>query len=149
VRHLAIDYGQKRVGLALSDAGGSLATPLAVLTVGNDDDARRQVVAAARHEGADVLVVGLPLNMDGTAGGSARNVRRWTAALVKDLALPARLVDERLSSVAAEQELAARRRGGERLTHKGKKKRLDAVAAAGFLQAHLDGELPTIETLTP
>ncbi|MEM1011140.1 MAG: Holliday junction resolvase RuvX [Planctomycetota bacterium] len=149
MRHLAIDYGTRRVGLALSDEGGQFVNPLAVLQVGNDDDARRQVVAAARREDAQVLVVGLPLNMDGTEGPSAVNVRKWASAVADELTITLVLVDERLTSFEAEQTLAARRRGGERLTHKGKKRRLDAVAAAGFLQQYLDGELTALETRHP
>ncbi|MEM7807453.1 MAG: Holliday junction resolvase RuvX [Planctomycetota bacterium] len=149
MRHLAIDYGTRRVGLALSDEGGQFVNPLAVFQVGNDDDARRQVVAAARREDAQVLVVGLPLNMDGTEGPSAVNVRKWASAVADELAITLVLVDERLTSFEAEQTLAARRRGGERLTHKGKKRRLDAVAAAGFLQQYLDGKLSALETRHP
>ena len=141
MRHLAVDLGTKRVGLAISDAGGTVAAPLAVLTVANPDDARRQVADAARREAAEVLVVGCPYDMDGAAGRQAREAAVWAAALGAEVGLPVVMVDERLSSFAAEQQLNARRRGGERLTRGGKKKRLDALAAAGFLGEYLDGTL--------
>jgi putative Holliday junction resolvase len=149
MRHLGIDYGKKRVGLAMSDAGGRFVTPMTVLQVGNDDDAIRQVANVVEREEPDVLVLGLPINMDGTEGGSATNVRLWGQKLTDLTRLAVRLVDERQTSLDAEAELAARRRGGEKLTHKRKKRRLDAVAAAGFLQNHLEGSLPAVDTLVP
>lgn len=95
------------------------------------------------------LVVGLPLNMDGTLGPAARDTLNWArglaAAMVGSGPIELIFVDERLSSFAAEQQLAERRRAGERLTRKRKKEQLDAVAAAGFLQAFLDGRLPPLD----
>jgi putative Holliday junction resolvase len=149
LRHLAVDYGTRRVGLALSDAGGSLATPLTVLQVGNDEDAVRQVARVADREGPDVLVVGLPINMDGTEGGSAANVRAWAQQLAKATRLVAILVDERQTSIAAEEELAARRRQGERLTRGKKKARQDAVAAAKILQGYFDGQVAAVGRIEP
>ncbi len=144
MRHLGIDYGTRRVGLALSDAGGTFVSPLAVLEVTTDAVAQAEIVAVVEREGAEVLVVGLPINMDGTEGPSAKNVRTWARSVADAVKLPLCLVDERQSSLAAEAVLASRRRGGENLTRKRKKKRLDAVAAAGFLQAYLNGELSAL-----
>ena len=145
MRTLAIDYGTRRVGLAMSDEGGRFATPLDVLEVTSPEGAAAAVVAVARREGVERLLVGLPLNMDGTAGPQARLTVAWARGVASAAGVPAVFVDERLSSFDAEQELAGRRRGGERLTRKGKKRRLDALAAASFLRAFLDGELPAID----
>ena len=71
--HLAIDYGTRRIGLALSDEGGRLATPLEVLEVGSQEAALGALVKAINQNDPAVLVVGLPLNMDGSRGPAARD----------------------------------------------------------------------------
>ena len=141
MRHLGIDYGTRRVGVALSDEGGRFATPLEVLTVTAPEQALGRLADRARREGATVIVVGLPLNMDGTEGPAASAVRTWARALAEAAGATLVFVDERLSSFAAEQALVERKRAGERLTRRGKKQRLDAVVAAQLLQSYLDGTL--------
>lgn len=141
MRHLGIDYGTRRIGLALSDEGGRLATPLEVIEVSAPENAIARICSVAASEAVGLLVVGLPLNMDGTVGPAAAAVRRWAAILAERSKCAILFVDERLSSFDADQTLQSRRRAGERLTHRGKKRRLDAVAAAQLLQAYLDGTL--------
>lgn len=141
MRTLAIDLGEKRVGLAMSDEGGRFATPLEVLTVSSAEGALEPVRALIVKEGVQRVVVGLPLNMDGTLGPQARRATAWGKRLGEGLAAKIVFVDERLSSFAAEQQLNARRRSGEKLTRGRKKAQRDALAAAIFLQAYLDGEL--------
>ena len=148
MRSLGIDYGTRRVGLALSDAGGTLASPAAVLEVSTPAHAALQVAQVARREGAERLVVGLPLNMDGTFGSQAKLTAAWAADLGRELGVPVVFVDERLTSYDAEQSLIERKRGGEKLTRKRKKGMLDALAAALILQRFLDGELDAIEPET-
>lgn len=133
------------MGLALSDEGGRFATPYDVLQVTTPEGAIALVVAVVRKEGVERLVVGLPLNMDDSAGDGARNAVRWGRTLSDATAKPVIFVDERLSSFSAEQSLIDRKRGGERITRAGKKQRLDALAAAGFLQEFLDGQLLPID----
>jgi putative Holliday junction resolvase len=145
MRTLAIDLGSKRVGLALSDEGGRFATPLEVLEVSSPELAADAVLKVVAREGVRRLVVGLPLNMDDSSGPQARKTVAWADGVAKRANLPLVFVDERLSSFEAEQHLAARKRGGERLTRQMKKERLDAIAAAGFLQAFLDGRLGAID----
>lgn len=145
MRTLAIDLGTRRVGVALSDEGARFATPLDVLTISSPQQAADEVLAIARREGAERLVVGLPLNMDDSVGPAAKMTIRWARDLATRARLPLVFIDERLSSFDAEQQLADRRRGGERLTRQMKKERLDAIAAAGFLQAYLDGRLGEID----
>ena len=145
MRTLAIDLGTRRVGLALGDAGGKFATPYDVLEVSSPEGAMRQVIEIITKEGVERLVVGIPLNMDGTIGAAARSAAVWARALSAKAAKPLVLVDERLSSFDAEQQLINRKRGGEKITRAAKRQRLDALAAASFLQEYLDGKLPSLE----
>ncbi len=144
MRHLGIDYGTRRVGLAVSDEGGRFATPLEVLEVGSPQQALEGVAAAVAEEGAEILVIGLPLNMDDSEGPAAVAVRRWADDLSARTGRQTVLVDERLSSFEAELTLRSRKQAGERLTRRGKKRRLDALAAAQLLQGYLDGTLRPI-----
>jgi putative Holliday junction resolvase len=145
VRTLAIDLGTRRVGLALSDSGGQLATPYEVLTVTSPQQALDQIVNVIAKEGVERIVLGLPLNMDDSVGPAAREAIEWGRKLAAVAAQPVVFVDERLSSFQAEQTLNDRKRGGEKLTRKRKKEQLDALAAAGFLQGFLDGKLAAID----
>lgn len=145
MRTLAIDWGARRVGLALSDESGRLATPYAVLEVGSPEHAVERIVEIVRKEGARRLVVGLPLDMNGTTGPSAKATVAQTKQLANRAGVPVIYVDERLSSFDAEQRLVERKRQGEKITRKRRKQQLDAVAAAGFLQAFLDGRLSAID----
>jgi putative Holliday junction resolvase len=145
MRHLAVDLGARRVGLALSDEGGRFATPLDVLEVRTPAEALAAIEAVVRREGVERIVLGLPLNMDETAGAAARSAVAFGRELEKATGKEVIYVDERLSSFEAEQSLMQRKRAGEKLTRRQKKQRLDAIAAAGFLAAFLDGKLPAID----
>ena len=145
MRTLAIDLGARRVGLALSDAGGQLATALQVLPVKSADAALEPVLKIMIHEGVERVVVGWPLNMDDSSGPAAENAKGWARTLQARSGKKVLLLDERLSSFEADEELSRRRRAGERLTHKKKKLRRDAVAATLLLQAFLDGRAKGVE----
>jgi putative Holliday junction resolvase len=145
MRTLAIDLGTRRVGLALSDAGGRFATPYEVLEVSSPEMAAAKVLHVVAKEGVERLVIGLPLNMDDSVGPAARQTVAWGNDVAQRAGKPVVYVDERLSSFDAEQDLNARKRGGEKLTRKRRKEQLDALAAAGFLQAFLDGKLSALE----
>lgn len=145
MRTLAIDLGTRRVGLALSDEGGRFATPLDVLNISTPEQALDEVMKAIVREGPQRIVIGLPLNMDDSVGPAARSTIVWAKKLAERSKLPLLYIDERLSSFEAEQHLTDRKRGGERMTRQMKKERLDAIAAAGFLQAFLDGRLAPID----
>ena len=145
MRTLAIDFGTRRIGLAMSDEGGRFATPVDVLHVNAPDQAVPAILEMIRKEGVERLVVGLPLNMDDSLGPSARSTMAWARDLSARSGTKVVFVDERLSSFAAEQDLNDRKRGGEKMTRKQKKGKLDALAAQGFLQAFLDGKLGAIE----
>lgn len=145
MRTLAIDLGTRRVGLALSDAGGRFATPLEVVQVTAPEQATERALQVVQSEGVERIVIGLPLNMDDSLGPAARLTIEWGRQLAARSGRPVLFLDERLSSFEAEQSLIARKRGGEKMTRKRKKQKLDAIAAAGFLQAFLDGKLMPIE----
>jgi len=141
VRYLAIDLGDKRTGLALGDDRSRLVSPLDVLAVPIARGDGRELLEAIRrsaekHLGpADELVIGLPINMDGSEGPRARIVRAFAARLEQATDRPVHFQDERLTSADAEWTLA-----GSGLTHDQKKARRDALAAAAilrdFLEAH-------------
>jgi putative Holliday junction resolvase len=142
-RILAIDYGRRRIGLALSDALGLTSQPLATLERTNRrNDLRRLRELARRHE-VRRIVVGHPVHLDGTAGEMAAEAARFAARVEKELRLPVELVDERLSSweaeqiVAADRAMAAKRR--VRARRQGAKT-LDHVAAAVILRDYLERE---------
>jgi putative Holliday junction resolvase len=145
MRTLAIDLGTRRVGLALSDEGGRFATPYDVVEVTSPEVAASKVLEVIAKEGVQRVVLGLPLNMDDSIGPAARQAIAWGSDLARRAQRPIVYVDERLSSFAAEQDLNDRKRGGERLTRKRRREQLDALAAAGFLQAFLDGKLAPID----
>ena len=133
MRVLALDIGEKRVGVAMSDAGGTIASPLVVIAA--TDVARVEPVTALIEEhGVDLVVVGLPLTMQGSEGPQATRVRQVAEELARGLPIPVVYHDERLSS--AEAGRAMRAAGTSSKKARGD---LDKVAAALFLQAFLDG----------
>jgi putative Holliday junction resolvase len=142
MRTLAIDLGTKRVGIAISDSGGKLATPYEVLEVASAQHAVEEILKLITEEDVQRAVIGLPLNMDGSNGPAAQQVIEWSKSLAHRVEIV--FVDERLSSFEAEQRLIERKRGGERITRKSKKQMLDAMVATQLLQEFLDGKLPPI-----
>jgi putative Holliday junction resolvase len=145
MRTLAIDLGERRIGLALSDDGGKLATPHEVLEVSSPNDAIHDIIKLMAAEQVKRVIVGLPLNMDDSLGPAAQKTIAWSRDLAVRAGIEIIFVDERLTSFEAEQQLNNRKRAGEKLTRAKKKRQLDALAAANFLQAFLDGKLQPIE----
>jgi putative Holliday junction resolvase len=133
-RVLGLDVGSRRLGVAVSDPTGTVASPLATLARRTpDEDARALAGLAAEHEAA-VVVVGLPVTLAGREGPAARAVRAYLEQLRSRLPeLDFRLADERLSTVAAERALVG---GGVR--RRARRAVVDQVAASLFLQAWLD-----------
>jgi putative Holliday junction resolvase len=132
VRFLAIDLGDRRTGLAVGDDETGLATPLSVVECAPGELVERLAGAIDDHA-PDAIVIGLPLNMDGSEGPRAKAARVTGAELAARFARTVHYQDERLTSFAAEGQLA---RSGH--TRKGKKRRLDALAAAEILRDFLD-----------
>ncbi len=129
MRVLGVDLGLRSVGLALSDPGGTIATPLRTLRLRSVREAPEAVAAAAVEAGAGAVVVGLPLGLEGEEERpEVRRAERFVRALRARLQLPVHAVDESLSSREAAERLAGRRSGTD--PH--------AAAAAVILQRWLD-----------
>ena len=134
-RMLGVDFGLRRVGLALSDEDRILATPLMVAHVQSTKDAVTAVATQAKEHGVDEIVLGLPLNMNGTEGPLAEQVRAFSEALAECVTVPIRLWDERLTSKSAEDVLIL---AGTR--RKRRKEVIDKLAAQIMLQHFLDAQ---------
>lgn len=128
-----MDPGAKRVGLAVSDPTGTIAQPLSTLPAEPADTLAERLAGVAKQNDVKRIVVGLPLRMDGSHGPEARSAQELAAALRKASRLPVELVDERLTTAAAERSLIAG--GVKRAT---RRQTVDRVAAALLLQTHLD-----------
>lgn len=141
MRYLGLDIGGKRTGVAVADTELGIASPVTTIEspLASSDALVLQIRGVIEEHGPDALVVGLPLNMDGTEGPQARIVRGFAAELTSQTGLQVHLHDERLTSAAADERMA---RTG--FTHRQKKARRDAIAAAeilaGFLRALETGD---------
>ena len=130
-RWLAVDHGTKRIGLAVSDPAGSIASPLEVIGAHPEPAVLETIARYVVEYGAAGVVVGWPLNMDDTEGPQGKLARQFAADMAAATGLDVRLWDERLSSATADEKLAGL------YTRKQKKARHDAVAAAAILQDFL------------
>jgi putative Holliday junction resolvase len=134
VRVVGLDLGSRRVGVAVSDAGGTLASPHTVIVRSGDDGRDRLAIRAVVDEyEAERVVVGLPLSLDGTDGPAARAARAEAEALGAVLPVPVELWDERLTTVSADRDLMALRMKAD-----ARRRVVDKVAAAVMLQSWLD-----------
>jgi putative Holliday junction resolvase len=140
-RILGLDYGEKRMGLAISDAGGVIAMPLRVIESRNPDQSIDGILNACKETKAEKLVVGLPRNMDGSEGFQAKNVRAFIEKLVPRLSIPIETWDERLSTKSANDVLIAAGTRRER-----RKDVVDKLAAQIMLQNYLDAHAAPPET---
>ncbi|HEY8544312.1 MAG TPA: Holliday junction resolvase RuvX [Acidimicrobiales bacterium] len=132
MRALGLDLGEKRIGVALSS--GSLATPYEVVhRSGSRERDHAAIARLAEEAGAELIVVGLPLSLDGTKGPAARTVEAEAEELRVQVGLPVELWDERLSTVEA-----TRRLGGAGVRGRKRRHVIDQVAATVILQSWLD-----------
>jgi len=134
MRYLAIDHGRKRTGLAICDPSETIVSPFAVLD--NPKNLCSQIADIVKTESVEAVVVGLPLNMDGSQGSQAKLVLAFAEQFKKCIDIPVYFQDERLSTFWAEEKFAELK-----LSRKEKQKRLDAVAAAQILENFLSSEL--------
>jgi len=130
-RILAIDYGRRRVGMAASDPLGIIAQPIGTHE-GTPADALEAIATVCEEREISLIVLGLPLNMDGTEGDMAKEVRGFGAKISERTGLRIEYIDERLSSWNAEQQLKGVKR------KKGDRGRIDAMAASQILRDYLD-----------
>ena len=130
---LSVDYGDTRTGIAVCDKGEILASPVTVLTQKNSGLLSAEIADIAREKRAELIVVGLPKNMDGTEGVRAEKSRRLSQEINKKTGLECVMWDERLTTVSAHNELNTTNTRGKK-----RKAVVDAVAAVLILQSYID-----------
>ncbi len=128
MRFLAVDLGDKRTGLAIADEDPNIVHPLTVLNIPIGPLLVDAIEKAIQEHGADALVLGLPLEMDGSVGPRATLTQKFSEKIATQTSIKIHFQDERLTSVAAEEHLSQSGR-----THKQKKRVRDAIAAAEIL----------------
>lgn len=134
MRILAVDTGQKRIGFAVSSLG-DMSLPLKTVELVRPDDALNAILQVAAESEAEMILIGLPLNMDGTAGEMARKAEELAKRVEAASGLPVRLWDERLSTSTAVKVMIE-----ADLSRSKRKKLVDKLAAQVFLQSFLDSE---------
>ena len=132
MRVMAIDYGDARTGVALSDPSGLLTGFTTVIHSRNRETVLAQLAALCKERGADRLVMGFPRNMDGTEGPRAALYREFAASLEEATGMPVRLWDERRTTVEAHQILSSQNYHGKK-----RKNTVAAVAASLILEGYL------------
>jgi putative Holliday junction resolvase len=136
MRYLSIDYGNKITGLAICDQTESFVSPL--MAIPTSKAIIGKIIEIIKAENVEAIVLGLPLNMDDSVGPQAKKVQAFAGEIQKQIDTPVFFQDERLSTFAAEGKMI-----DMDLTRKGKKRRIDALAAAEILQAFLDSKNAT------
>lgn len=135
MRALGIDLGAKRIGIAVSDRSGTIASPLLVLQrTGSVAQDHRRIAALVEEEEAERIVVGLPLSMSGEMGRAAQAAVAEAQALATVVGVPVETYDERLTTVTADRALMEFKMKAD-----ARRRVVDKVAAAVMLQAWLDG----------
>ena len=132
---LGVDLGHARTGLAVSDKSGFLASSLCVITEYNDEKLIQKIADKVRETKAEIIVVGLPRNMDGSEGESAHRARELAARLSELTGVPYHMQDERGTTITAHNYLSAGNVYGKK-----RKQKVDAVAASIILQDYLDSQ---------
>lgn len=134
MRALGIDLGSRRIGLALSNSDGTLATPYEVIERGRDHGSdHREIIDIADELGVECLVVGLPVSLDGTLGPAARSILDEVAELEAVSHIAVETYDERFTTVSAHRSLSEMD-----VRTPARRKVVDKIAATVFLQAWLD-----------
>jgi len=131
MRALGVDWGEERIGLAVSDETGTIASPYKVIR--NDGKAAAAIVNAASIVGAEEIVVGYPLTLTGEEGPAAERVHEFARDVQRRVSVPVKLIDERFTTRTAEEKLRAAGAPAKKI-----KKTADAAAAALILQTYLD-----------
>ena len=128
---MGLDIGDSRIGVALSDPMGILASPMAIVARTEEAKDIQDIIDIATKNEADRIIVGMPFNMNGSLGRQAEKVQRFTESLREQTDIPIEYRDERLSTVEAKDKMQSVRKAGRKI-------RYDAVAAALILQSYLD-----------
>ncbi len=130
---MALDVGDSRIGVAMSDPTEMLATPLTIIRRTVESDDVKTIVKLLAERGVGKLLIGLPLTLSGEVGIQAQKVKAFTEVLSRSLEVPFEFVDERFSTVAAREYMHETGKKKDRF-----KKKDDAVAAAVVLQSYLE-----------
>ena len=130
---MAVDYGDRHTGVAISDPTGTIPGYADVIDEWNTERLADKVAALTVERGAELIVVGRPLNMNGTAGPRAEKSEAFAELLRSKVTVEVKLWDERLTSVSAGRILTESGKRGSK-----KKAKIDAVAAALILESYLD-----------
>ena len=130
---MTVDLGLKRTGVALSDAGESFAFPKCVITEHNEERLVEKIAAAAEEYAAELIVVGLPKNMDGSLGFRAEECTATAKKIAEKTGLPTEMWDERCTTVLAHNALNETNVRGKK-----RKQTVDAVAAVLILESYLE-----------
>jgi putative Holliday junction resolvase len=133
MRIMGLDPGTKNIGVAVSDETGTISQARQTLRRKGDDETVRDVLRMARDVNAELIVVGLPLNMDGSEGERARDSRALAGRIESAGDIPVELWDERLSTVEAEKVMLE-----ADVSRKKRKRSIDSLAARFILQGYLD-----------
>lgn len=136
MRIIGLDYGEARIGVAVSDLLGTIANPLDTISEKDREKQLVKVLEVIEREKADKIVVGLPKRMDGTLGHRAEYTKAFAEELSERCSLPLVMWDERLSSSEAHRMLDA---GG--VSGKKRKTKVDKIAAVLILQTYLDSQI--------
>ena len=135
MKALSVDLGHVRTGIAVSDSMGMLASSLCVIEERDDVRLVERICEIAEEQKAQIIVVGLPKNMDGTEGESARRARALAAQITERSSIPTHMQDERGTTLTAHALLSSSEIYGKK-----RKKKVDAVAASIILQDYLDSQ---------
>ncbi len=133
MRILALDVGERRIGVALSDALNITAQGLETIKIGKKKDALQEIRDLAKEHGVSKIIIGLPFNMDGTKGTAAGLVEEFVGMLKKETPVPIEMIDERLTTLQGERVLLE-----ADLSRKKRKAVIDKIAAQLILQNYLD-----------
>ena len=134
MRILAIDHGTKRMGIAISDELGMIAQPLEFIPAEPFVELLSRLKEIIRAKQVELILVGMPRNMNGSYGPAALKVQEFVAVLKDAVTIPIQTLDERLTSVQAHRFLTEAEAGGRQ-----RKEKVDKSAAAVLLQSYLDG----------
>ena len=137
MRILAIDHGTRRVGIAISDELKTIAQPLEFIPAEPFEAFLARLQEIIAEKGVELILIGMPRNMDGTYGPAAEKVRAFIGALKEQIAVPIRTWDERLTTAQANRFLIA-----ADVRRRDRKEKVDKTAAAILLQSYLDAGAP-------
>ena len=134
-RILGVDYGDSRIGLALSDPNKIIASPFKTIKNKGFDKTKKKIFDIIRENKVELIVLGLPLSMSGTDTNQTKKVRKFQN-FIQDLDIPIEMQDERLSSFTAKKSLIQ-----QKIKTGHNKHLIDSTAAAIFLQQYLDSKI--------